>query len=116
MKSEKKYTSLKGVRIQPQKVPKRLRSLLPYAKEWCFLGDTEVYRHLKRTGDGAIREFVRSCEAEIKSLERYCFGEKHPTPVPDEVVLFQTMYQNFLAARSHLSLLDSEKSRRTSAK
>lgn len=107
LKKPTKYTDRPGVAISEQRVPAKLRPLLSFAKEWCFEGDTAVYRHLENTGEALIREFVSQCDARQASLERFCFDTTHPTPMPDEAVVFQIMYHNFMTARSFLLLKDS---------
>ena len=99
-----RYIDLPGVKIHRSKIPEPLRELLPLAREWCFVKEDALYTALDRANTQSIQNFVDSGNGKDEQLYDFCFRQDLPTPVPDEVVLMQTMYHNLEAARSRLAL------------
>ena len=67
--------------------------------------ETALYQALERASIPAIQNFVDRANSKDDELHEFCFRGNLPIPVPDEVVLMQTMYHNLEAARSHLALI-----------
>ena len=59
-------------------------------------------RELEGSSLGEIDSFVSACQSKEDHLNRFCFDTEHGLPVPDEAVLMQILYRNFLEARSEL--------------
>jgi hypothetical protein len=109
MKKSSLYSKLSGVVIKSEKVPKALVNLIPFAEKWSFTNEAEMQRVLERSTTDEIKAFVQACEKSLSALDKYCFKKRHPIPIPDEIVLFQIMYNNFLEARSQLWLRQQSK-------
>ena len=99
-----RYVDLPGVKIHPNKIPEPLRDLLPFARQWCFVEEDALYTALDQADTQSIQTFVDNGNSKDEQLYDFCFRQDLPTPVPDEVVLMQTMYHNLEAARSRLAL------------
>lgn len=97
------YSKLPGVSIEAKSLPPKLRSLLPFALRWSYSSDNELERQLKRATAQDLQAFVTACESLQPALEDYVFKKRRQVPIPDEIVVFQIMYQNFLSARSQVA-------------
>jgi hypothetical protein len=93
------YVELPGVSVNEENVPPSLRKLLPHARKWSFLNERFTYEHLEHTPMSEVVRFVNDCKNNLGELEKLCFDVEHPTPIPDEVVILQMMYNSFQAAR-----------------
>jgi hypothetical protein len=88
------------VRIDEKKVPEQFRHLIPHAKYWSVGDDVERCRLMARTSLAQKRALVDAVWPLWKELNAWC-DEAHgfATPVPDEVVIFEMLFEPVAEAR-----------------
>ena len=101
------YIAQPGVSIDSTKFPPELAELLPFGFKWCFTSDKELVKELERSPLQEIDSLVAACQSKEAHLIRFCSDTGDKVPIPDEIVLMQFLYRNFLEARSELWMRQS---------
>ena len=97
-----RYADIPEVSIDPEKLPKSLRELLPFAKEWAISDDLERDRFAQSKSPEEKRVFINAVWPRMPQIESYCSEYRDEVPVPDEVVLFDMLME--AAAEVHLEV------------
>ena len=100
-----KYAENPRVKIANEKVPLVLRRLVPLARKWGIVGETDALRQVDQATEEELREFVEAFHHSRKEIQAFCSGpESERIPVPDEVVMFQLAFHAFEEAEPVLRL------------
>jgi hypothetical protein len=90
-----RYADIEDVMIDENKIPKELHDIIPYAKQWAISDDFERSKFLDLVAKEEIQEFYSAVFQKFDIIEEYCNQNRNKMPVPDEVVLFDSMLEAF---------------------
>jgi len=81
-------------RIDESRVPERFRHLVPLAKYWSIGDDVDRARLMAKTSLAKKKALVDAVRPLWSELSEWCEGSHgFATPVPDEVVVFETLFE-----------------------
>lgn len=104
MKYKSRFLDVQKIHISSQRIPSEFHKAVSYAEEWCLTDDEEIDIH-NRTADLAnMEQFVAVCDSINEKMRKYCFEISRPSPLPDEVVLIEIIYNNYLCAKAALKV------------
>jgi len=104
MHQPKRYCDLPNVNLDCSRIPVSLQPLYEVACRWGITCEEESYRWIEVCDKQTIQSFLTDFSRVLPYVESYIFDTVHPTPVPDEVVLFQMTYRVFMEAKYSLAL------------
>ncbi len=95
-----RYAESHGVKIDPQKIPDKLRVLIPLARRWAIGDDVERSNYLKVVSIEDKKLFIEKVKPLFNVIEEYCNKNRNQVPIPDEVVLFNMMSETYTEVSS----------------
>lgn len=101
-----RYADTEKISIDPINIPKNLRSLIPFAKQWAIGDDKERERYMRTAPFPDKKAFVDTVWPMMDRLQAFHDQNKDKIPQPDEVVLFDMMTE--AVAEAHLDVYGNE--------
>ena len=95
-----RFSEIEGVVIDPQKVPERLRHLIPYALHWCIGDDVERSDLMWLTPYEELKAFVLAVNPWYEEINAWRSNHRNDVPIPDEIVVFDMMIEAFRDAEA----------------
>jgi hypothetical protein len=93
LKLTSRYADADDVAFDLNKIPEDLRDLLPYAKEWAIGDDLERQAYAKSVSFEHKKAFVDAVMTKGDMLDSFHNAYKDANPIPDEVVVFDMMFE-----------------------